>query len=66
MIVSRTGPPHWFVVALAGLLPLDRRVLLMAASGRSYRQVATDLGLTVEAVRRRAYVAMTALGPPVS
>ncbi len=64
MITSTPGPPYWFVVALTGLVPLDRRVLHLAAGGRSYRQIATEVGVSVETVRHRAHTAMTALLPP--
>ncbi len=63
--MSSQGPPHWFVVALSGLVPLDRRVLTLAAAGSSYRQIAGELGLSAVRVRRHAYDAMTALRPPV-
>ncbi|MEO6204739.1 MAG: sigma factor-like helix-turn-helix DNA-binding protein [Mycobacteriales bacterium] len=64
MTTSNQGPPHWFVVALTGLVPLHRRVLKLAAAGWNYGQIAGELGLSAVSVRRHAHDAMTALRPP--
>jgi DNA-directed RNA polymerase specialized sigma24 family protein len=63
---ERQPPPAWFVVALAQLVPLHRRVLLLAHSGYTYAQIGTALDLEPQVVMSHGYRAMTALRPPVA